>query len=319
MKNKLYLNSIIEGDSVEKLAILQDESIDVIITDPPYFLDKMDTNWNSKTVNSKANQKIVTSLPAGMKFDREQGIQFYKWFYGLSEDLFRVLKPGGFLFSFSSPRLYHRLASAADDRGFLIKDCFAWIYTQNQPKAMSLNHFIDKMNITEEKKDKIKRKLEGWKTPQLKSCFEPILMAQKPYNKSYLENMIENDIGLFNTEIKIGNNKFPSNLLLVDSINEIMDNYFLIEKPKKKEKREYNDHKTVKPLSLIKHLILLSTYNSKSIVLDPFMGSGTTALAAKMTGRHYIGIEINREYIEIANKRIIEYEEELINKPMLFN
>lgn len=311
MMNSKFINKIILGDISDKISLIEDDSIDVIITDPPYFLNKLDNNWNKNKVHSKSNQKVITSLPAGMKFDPKQGKEFYKWFYKISKQFLRVLKPGGFFFSFSSPRLYHRLVSAVDDNGFLIKDTFAWIYTKSQPKAMSLNHFIDKMNLGDNEKERLKTKLKGWKTPQIKSCFEPIMMAQKPYDRTYLNNMIKHNIGLFNTKVKVGNNKFPSNLLTVENINEILDNNFLIEKPTKREKGEYNTHLTVKPIEIIRYLIKLTTFKNKSVILDPFMGSGTTAIAAMETERNFIGIEINEEYIEIAKKRINELETRL--------
>ena len=89
----------------------------------------------------------------------------------------RVLKPGGFFFSFSSPRRYHRLTCAVEDSGFLIRDTFLWLYLQNQPKAMSLNHFIERMPIPHEAKESLKSRLDGWKTPQIRSCYEPIVVA----------------------------------------------------------------------------------------------------------------------------------------------
>ena len=319
MKNKKHLNTILLGNALQQISKLENDSIDLVLTDPPYFLDKLDSNWNKSKVHSKANQYVVKSLPAGMKFDREQGKRFYKWFYEVSSELYRVLKPGGFFFSFSSPRLYHRMVSAVDDQGFLIKDGFAWIYTRSQPKAMSLNHFIDKMKISFKDKENLKNKLNGWKTPQIKSCFEPIMMAQKPYDETYLKNMIKHDVGLFNTKITVGNNKFPSNLLLVDSMNEIMDNFFLIEKPNIKEKGKHNNHLTVKPISICKHIIQLSTFNENAVVLDPFMGSGTTAIAAKLSGRKYIGIEINKEYIEIAKQRLKSISQNIVEEFSLFS
>ena len=98
-----------------------------------------------------------------MKFDKEQGKKFYDWYYKIAKEILRVLKPGGFFFSFSSPRLYHRMVSAIDDAGFLIRDCFIWLYTQNQPKAMSLNHFIDKLNEDKKSRDNLKNSCTGGK------------------------------------------------------------------------------------------------------------------------------------------------------------
>jgi site-specific DNA-methyltransferase (adenine-specific) len=307
MKNQL-INQIICGDALEILRNIRDNTIDVVLTDPPYFLDKMDNNWDHEIVSSKKCHYTVKSLPAGMKFDREQGKRFYEWYFKISKELHRVLKPGGFFFSFSSPRLYHRMACAVDDAGFLIRDCFIWLYTQNQVKAMSLHHFIDRMDADKKIKEGLKKQLNGWKTPQIKSCFEPIVMAQKQYDGTFLNNILKHKVGLFNTNIKIGLNMFPSNVLTIENIEKVLDKYFLIPKPTKKEKGKYNTHKTVKPLELCEHLISLSTFSDNAIVLDPFVGSGTTAIAAKKLGKRFIGIDSNPEYVDISLKRLEDIE-----------
>ena len=303
--NDKFINKIILGDAEKILPEIVDNSIDLVLTDPPYFLDKMDNGWDPETVSTITDYcHVVKSLPPGMKFDKEQGKRFYEWYLKISKEICRVLKPGGFFFSFSSPRLYHRAVSAIDDAGFLIRDCFIWLYTQNQPKAMSLNHFIEKGNFDKKTKMEIKEKLKGWKTPQIKSCFEPIVMAQKKYEKTFLHNMTKYNVGLINTSVKIGKGMFPSNVVTTQEINEVIDKCFLLPKPHKKEKGEFNTHKTVKPLELCEYIIALTTFSKDAIVLDPFVGSGTTAVAAKKLGRKFIGIDINREYIEIAKKRL---------------
>ena len=314
MKNDKFVNKIICSDTLELLPQIESDSIDVVLTDPPYFLDKLDNNWDYEEVVNKNNQYTIKSLPAGMKFDREQGKKFYTWYLKISEEIFRILKPGGFFFSFSSPRLYHRMASAIDDVGFEIRDAFMWLYTQNQAKAMGVDHFIKKMNIDERTKEKIKEKLNGWKTPQIKSCFEPIAMAQKPTDQTYLNNILKHEVGLFNTNVRIGDNMYPANVFTIDSINELIDKTFLLPKPTKKEKGEYNDHKTVKPLAICEYLIKLSAFSKNAVVLDPFVGSGTTAVAAKKLGKNYIGIDANEKYVKISEKRL----KELDDKPDLF-
>ena len=70
----------------------------------------------------------------------------------------------------------------------------------------------------------------------------------------------------------------------------------------KKEKKLYG-HPTVKPLEIVRNLVLNSS-NKGELVLDPFMGSGTTGVACKELGRNFIGIELDKEYYEIAKKRI---------------
>jgi len=203
------------------------------------------------------------------------------------------------------------MASAIDDVGFEIRDTFIWLYTQNQAKAMGVDHFIKKMNIDERAKEEIKEKLNGWKTPQIKSCFEPIAMAQKPTDQTYLNNMLTHDVGMFNTNVKIGDNMYPANVFTIDSINELIDRAFLLPKPTKKEKGEYNDHKTVKPLAICEYLIKLSAFSKNAVVLDPFVGSGTTAVAAKKLGKNYIGIDANEKYVKISEKRIKELNDKL--------
>ncbi len=301
------LNQLIVGDCLQILATLENSSVDAVITDPPYFLDKLDSDWDADRVRHMTFGQVIKHLPAGMKLDPEQGRRLYEWYLQVSQQIMRVLKPGGFFFSFSSPRLYHRLTCAVEDAGFLIRDTFLWVYLQNQPKAMSLNHFIMRMPIDPEAKEALKKRLEGWRTPQIKSCYEPIVVAQKSYERTLLDNFIKHGVGLFNTNLRIGINYYPSNILIVDGVEELMDKYFLLDKPSAEEKGDYNHHQTVKPVPLCEYLILLSTQEGAT-VLDPFVGSGTTAVAAKRLNRNYIGIDINPEYIHIAERRLAEVQ-----------
>jgi len=110
---------------------------------------------------------------------------------------------------------------------------------------------------------------------------------------------------------------YPANVFTVNSINELIDKTFLLPKPTKKEKGGYNDHKTVKPLAICEYLIKLSAFFKNAVILDPFIGSGTTAVAARRLGKNYIGIDSNEEYVKIAERRLKELDEEI--KPGLFS
>jgi len=298
------LNKIHQIDAFKLMKQIPTNSIDLVLTDPPYFLDKLDNNWDVKSLDKVTEASVVKSLPSGMKFNKKQGMDFFCWFLEISKELLRIIKPGGFFFSFSSPRLYHRLVSAIDDSGFWIRDCFVWIYPHSQPKAMSLNHFVDKLTISEEEKEKLKINLKTWKTPQIKSCFEPIVMAQKPTEGTFLENFLKYRTGLVNTSVRLGNGMFPANVVKSEKSDDFIDNYFLLPKPNSQEKGIFNSHKTVKPLQLCEYIIKLTTFDEHSIVFDPFAGSGTTLLAAKTNNRQFIGCDINSEYVEIAKKRL---------------
>lgn len=299
-----WLDRIICADAVEVLHQLPSDSVDLVLTDPPYFLDKLDDTWTPQQAAPRAYQsQTVGYLPPGIRFDPTQGKRIYAWYKKVAQQLYRVLKPGGFFFSFSSPRLYHRVACAVEDVGFHLRDTFLWIYTQSQPKAMSLHHFVERMSLSEEVKVQLKERLSNWKTPQVKSCFEPIVVAQKPYEGTFLENFLRHGVGLFNTSVRMGQNKFPANILLIEGTETLLDKYFLVPKPTIEERGSYNSHPTTKPLALCEYLIQLST-GEGSVVLDPFLGSGTVALAARNLRRHYIGIEINSEYVAIAQQRL---------------
>jgi site-specific DNA-methyltransferase (adenine-specific) len=301
-----YTNKIILGDCIEMMKKFPDNSIDMVCTDPPYFLDGLGNDWDKNKIDNKGSSSRVGNLPKGMKFDRNQSIKFNEFYTKISKEVYRILKPGGAFLSFSSPRLYHSMAMAIETAGFEIRDMLGWIYTQAQVKAFSQDHIIDNdKNKTEEEKKRLKELCNNWKTPQLKPAIEPICFAVKPIEGRYIDNFDKYGTGLMNTseETKVGEGYFPSNIVTSENIDETMDKVFLVGKPSKKEKGEYNTHLSVKPVSLIEHLIKLFS-KKDAIILDPFMGSGTTAVACVLSERKYIGFDINEEYIEISNKRI---------------
>lgn len=296
---------IINNDCMKEILKLEDNSIDLILTDPPYFIDKLDNDWSSNNIKNDKKNSHIKHLPKGMKFSKDQVKKLFDYYLELSKILFNKLKPGGYFLSFSSPRLYHAIAMSCEIAGFEIRDMINWTYTQSMPKGMSVNHIIKKMDISDDEKERLYKEYENFKTPQIKSCFEPICVAMKPITTTFIKNELNFKTGLldFSQKIGINNDKVPANVLTTESFNESYDKNFLISKPTKKEKGDYNTHITVKPLLLIEHLIKLFS-KENSLVLDPFLGSGTTAIACKKSNRKCIGIELNKEYYDISIKRI---------------
>lgn len=306
-----------QGDATKFITEVEESSVSSVITDPPYFIDKMGDDWDNEKLKEDTDQSetgTVDSLPPGMKMDSSQGRQLYDWYLDFSKDVYNAIKPGGFFLSFSSPRLSHRMACAVEDAGFMIRDQFYWLYTKKtQPKAMTLLHFLeDEKNISEEKLSA----LQDWKTPQVKKNVEPIIFAQKPYEKTYLNNFIKHDVGLINSEAKLGDDKFPSNFLQTEGTIQEMDKHFLVQKP---EKEDFNTHLTVKPVSLIRHLINLLSYSKEDVILDPFMGSGTTAVAALKEDRSFMGFEIDDENIGITERRVKKAKNQRKQKKQFFD
>ena len=278
---------IIHGDCLEKLPELEEESIHLVVTDPPYFLDGLDADWKKGKKGAKRATGVVGSLPVGMKFDPKQGIALQAFMTEVSGLMIRVLKPGAFAVVFSQPRLVHRMAIGLEDAGFEIRDLYAWHFTHRaQFKAFSMTHFVNRMDKTEAEKEALKAKLGGRKTPQLRPQFEAMILAQKPRIGTFVENWQVHETGLIDASASL-DGFAPSTVMTV-------------EKP---QRSHFNGHLTVKPVALVEHLIRLFSVPGQ-IVLDPFLGSGTTAVAAMRQGRACIGIEIDGKSVCIANRRV---------------
>lgn len=109
--------TILHGDCRELIATLPDNSIDAIVTDPPYELGFMGKKWDA----------------AGIAYDRD-----------LWAECLRVLKPGGHLLAFGGTRTYHRMTAAIEDAGFEIRDSIHWLYGSGFPKSLDVSKAIDK-------------------------------------------------------------------------------------------------------------------------------------------------------------------------------
>jgi DNA modification methylase len=113
------MTTIHVGDCREVMAEMEPESIDAIVTDPPYELNFMSKGWDR----------------TGVAFTPDT------W-----REAYRVLKPGGHLLAFGGTRTVHRLACAIEDAGFEIRDQVVWLYGSGFPKSLDVSKAIDKVN-----------------------------------------------------------------------------------------------------------------------------------------------------------------------------
>lgn len=272
-----------------KMPQILDKDVSLVLTDPPYFIDGMDDKWNNAELRRRAKPGVIGGIPAGQKFDPQQGVRLQKFLTKSARECFRVLKPGGFMLCFSQPRLIHRAAIALEEAGFEIRDMAAWRY-EGQAKAFSQDHFVRKMDIPETEKQVILEKLGGRKTPQLKPRMELIVIAQKPKKGTFINNWLKYETGLINTDDPLLEpDRFPANVIRC---------------PKPREKYE---HMTVKPVRLCRHLIRIFS-SEGDVVLDPFLGTGTTAVAALLENRKCLGYEKNRDMMDVIRSRINDRE-----------
>ena len=308
------MTNLILGKSEEKLKDLKHDSVDAVITDPPYGISFMGNKWDY-------------DVPT---------INIWK-------ECYRILKPGGHLLSFSSARTYHRLVCNIEDAGFEIRDQILWIYGTGFPKNLDIGKGVDKLQGNERKslgfydprslQDGSNRKnrgignqqvanyktslvektigfteWEGWGTA-LKPAHEPIVLARKPLSeKNVVKNVLKHNNGAINIEeckIPSENNFiFPANVIHDGNTNiNSLNNYFYCAKPTKNEKGNNNTHPTVKPINLMSYLCKLVT-PKEGTILDPYMGSGTTGIAATKLGMNFIGIESDNQYYSIAKTRL---------------
>ena len=139
----MELNKIYQGDCLDVLPTLPDNSVDSIVTDPPYELGFMGKSWDN----------------SGIAYNVDM------W-----KECLRVLKPGGHLLSFSGTRTYHRMAVAIEDAGFEVRDMIEWVYSTGFPKSLNVGKQINKLETDEWSKiskalDNIDQKsiIEVWK------------------------------------------------------------------------------------------------------------------------------------------------------------
>ena len=117
-----YINKVIHGDCLEELKTLPENSVDSIVTDPPYELGFMGKSWDSTGIVNN--------------------VEMWK-------ECLRVLKPGGHLLAFSGTRTYHRMASAIEDAGFEVRDMIEWVYGSGFPKSLNIGKAVDKLQGNE--------------------------------------------------------------------------------------------------------------------------------------------------------------------------
>lgn len=137
--------NLILGDCLEVMKPMADNSIDTVITDPPYGLRFMGKEWDDFKI-ARRTKSQVHNLGAGMKAPTtKEMINFQQWFQEVVFEMLRIAKPGATLLCFGGTRTYHRLACAIEDAGWIIKDCIMWIYGQGFPKATDISKKLDKL------------------------------------------------------------------------------------------------------------------------------------------------------------------------------
>lgn len=247
----IELNKIYCMDNVQGMRQMDDESVDLVVTSPPY--------------DNLRNYK-------GFSFD----------FENVTKELYRVTKQGGVVvwvvcdatIKGSETGTSFRQALYFMECGFRLNDTMIWRKKNPMPQV---------------------------KQPRYSQCFEYMFVFSKGSPKTFSPIM---------RKTKCGGQNYDSTCKNMGGENGRTEKHFVINK----ETVEYNVwdiaiaqnktiHSAVFPEQLVRDHIT-SWSNEGDTVLDPFMGSGTTAIVAKKLNRKYIGFEISQEYVDLANKRL---------------
>ena len=265
--------------------------VSLVVTDPPYFIDGMGADWNNHKLRRRVKKGVVGGIPAGQKFDPAQGKNLQAFLTPIAEQLRAVMRPGAFALCFSQARLSHRTAIAFEDAGFEIRDLLAWQY-EGQAKAARVHYHVRRKHLEPTEERRWLDLVGDRKTPQVKPQMETIILAQAPKDGDCTENWIKHQTGLIDLSNPVVNpERCPGQLI-----------------PVPKTKRRY-DHMTPKPVELLRHLIrIFSNDSPDTLILDPFAGTGSTGVAARLEGRSFQGFEKDPEMAAAANRRIAEIE-----------
>ncbi len=240
-----FMNKIIEMDCLEGMKQLPDESVDLVLTDPPYGISKEGAGLNVSKMRLKAYRKRKNLSFDFGNWDKFESIEEFDafmeaWF----KEAVRVLKPYGWIFIFMRKEKFGLFENLFQKYGVVHKNIFVWI------KSNPLFH-LRRINF--------------------RSGVEMILCGSK------------------------GNRRMKNYLRQSE-----MKNYFVTSV---KSGYGVTEHPTEKPVELLKRLIEPTTLPG-DVVLDCFMGSGSTAVAAYTLGRNFIGFEKDAEYCKMANSRL---------------
>lgn len=327
---------LLEGDCLEVLGKLEAESVDAIVTDPPYGIGFQHERWDSAAIREAAAQAGHDRLNPNEAFEA--------WCRIWATECRRVMKPGAFLAAFGSPRTYHRLACGVEDAGLEVRDTLMWLYAEGMSKS---------------------RHYPGGRSTTLKPAFEPIVLARRELDGTTEETIAHHGTGALNADDCKVEGRHPANVVLghdpgcegrrcapgcpvaaADTCagegrarlapsrflycpkasraerdagcenlpRRALDLFPNAQKGGKKPAEARNPHPTVKPLELMRWLVRLLC-SPGGLVLDPTVGSGTTGVAAALEGRRFLGIELEPAYMEIAAARIAHHSQRAPGRP----
>jgi len=290
------LNAVVQADGIAAVRDLEESCAHLILSDIPYGIgadewDVLHSNRNSALLGSSPAQERAGAvfrrrgkpLNGWSEADRQIPVEYQRWCASFASEWLRVLKPGGSALVFAGRRLSHRCIVAFEDAGFTFKDSLAWLRESAPHRAQRVSVVFQRRGDDASAED-----WEGWRVGNLRPTFEPVLWFVKPYaiGTTIADNVLTHGVGAYNERAFVRFEQAPDNVLRSGFA-----------------RGEGGLHVAQKPVKLLRALIELTTQPGQ-LVLDPFCGSGSTLLAAKMAARQYLGFEIDPDAVRIAVERL---------------
>jgi DNA modification methylase len=266
-----FVNQIILGDCEQVLKSIPNDSVDLIFTSPPY-----------------ADQRKTTY--GGVKPD-----EYVDWFMPKAQEFYRVLKPKGTFILNIKERVVNgerhtyviELILRMREAGWLWTEEFIW-HKKNSYPGKWPNRF----------RDNWERLIQFNKNRKFKMYQEAVMVPVGDWAKDRLNNLSDTDKKRDESKVGSGFGKNISNWV---GRNEVYPNNVLYLATECSNR----NHSAAFPIDLPSWFIKLFT-QPNDLVLDPFIGSGTTAVAAIQLWRKYLGIDTEQEYVELSNERLLD-------------
>ncbi len=296
--------ALLEAEALSALSDLPSNSVDAVVTDPPYGIGFAGHSWDA-------------------------GDSFTSWCDMWSRECKRVLKPGGLMLAFGAPRTAHRLAAGIEIAGFELRDQLLWLYGSGVPK-----HGLDAQG----RSGSLKPAYEPILLARAPLAARSVAANAARFGTGLLRiadtrvPAAEGDPARWPANLILGHDALCDDVacggecpvMLLDSTRPSTrpSRFFYCPKPSVSEREagceglpvervrtfgagpsRRNFHPTVKPVALMRWLVRLAT-PPVALVLDPFAGSGSTGIACLAEGRRFLGIERDPGYARIARARL---------------
>ena len=310
---KIFNKSCYGLDEIEK------NSLHAVITDPPYGISYQNHYWDKDLPDKKIWEDCLNALrPGGFAAIFSSVRLMHRLMVDIEDSGFIIKDVLFWAFLNGMPKSRDVALGIDAELGIESTIVGEYKYVQGYKKNGAESYKNEDKKHKKKPASELGIKFSGGGLG-VKPSYEPIILVQKPLEEGLtaVQNLIKYNTGALNLEQtripyedgegNVGHNPHPlgrvaANIIRTENFNDGYDKFFLVPKVRQ-HADDFNHHPTLKPVELMNHLVKLLTWEGQT-VLDPFMGSGSTALACIPLKRNFIGYELDKDYFQITEKRL---------------